>query len=190
MVVYHRPMTSSELNREAPSGTVDTAFVLKFEPLYVLTDLESEIFSEVGPKTKVRESFKRKHFLKVDEWKAIGVLSGLEELSSDDIDFVTGVALDEDTPNRFRLPLLQMLPGVGIPMASTLLTVVNPKKFSIMDSRALTVLHDFNLVSTDNPSHMDYQTYHKLMKSLAKGANCAPIDLYRALIAYSRQDRD
>ena len=65
MVVYHRPMTSSELNREAPSGTVDTAFVLKFEPLYVLTDLESEIFSEVGPKTKVRESFKRKHFLKV-----------------------------------------------------------------------------------------------------------------------------
>ena len=74
-------------------------------------------------------------------------------------------------------------------MASTLLTVVNPKKFSIMDSRALIVLHDYNLVPTDNPAQMDYQTYRKLMKSLAKGANCAPIDLYRALIAYSRQAR-
>ncbi|MGO1909897.1 MAG: hypothetical protein ACTH1C_13405, partial [Brevibacterium linens] len=61
---------SSELNRDAPSGTVDTAFVLKYEPHYVLTDLESEIFGDIGPKTKVRESYKRKHFLKVAEWKA------------------------------------------------------------------------------------------------------------------------
>ena len=96
MIAYHRFMNTSDLNREAPSGTVDTAFVLKFEPLYVLTDLESEIFSEIGPKTKVRESYKRKHFLKVAEWKAIGVLPGLEEISSEDIDFVTAVALDDD----------------------------------------------------------------------------------------------
>ncbi|UVI35390.1 hypothetical protein [Brevibacterium spongiae] len=183
-------MNSSKLNRDAPSGTIDTAFVLKYEPLYVVTDLESELFGEIGPKTKTRESYKRKHFLKVAEWKAIGVLPGLEEIDSDDIEFVTAVALDDDTPNHFRLPLLQMLPGVGTPMASTLLAVVNPKKFSIMDSRALGVLHDFNLVPTDNPTQMDYRTYRKLMKSLAKGANCAPIDLYRALIAYSRQDRD
>jgi hypothetical protein len=189
MFAYHRHMNSSELDRGATSGTIDTAFVLKFEPLYVLTDLESEIFSGIGPKTKVRESFKRKHLLKVAEWKAIGVLPSLEEIPSADIDFVTGVALDDGTPNRFRLPVLQMLPGVGVPMASTLLTIVNPKKFSIMDSRALTVLHEYALVPTDNPAQMDYQTYRKLIKSLAKGANCAPIDLYRALIAYSRQER-
>lgn len=183
-------MNSAKLNRTAASGTVDTAFVLKYEPLYVLTDVESELFSSIGPKVVTREAYKRKHFLKVAEWKAIGVLPRLESIPSGDIDFVTGVALDDETPNHLRLPLLQILPGVGIPMASTLLTVFNPKKFSIMDTRSLSVLHAFNLVSTDSPTAMDYQTYRKLMKSLAKGANCAPLDLYRALIAYSRTPQD
>ncbi|WP_210603181.1 hypothetical protein [Brevibacterium oceani] len=183
-------MNSAKLNRTAPSGTVDTAFVLKYEPLYVLTDVESDLFSSIGPKVVTRESYKRKHFLKVAEWKAVGVLPRLESIDSGDIDFVTGAALDDGTPNHLRLPLLQILPGVGVPLASTLLTVFNPKKFSIMDTRSLSVLYDYDLVPTDNPTSMDYQTYRKLMKSLAKGANCAPIDLYRALIAYSRQSED
>jgi hypothetical protein len=183
-------MESAKLTHTSPSGAVDTAFVLKYEPLYVLTDVESEIFDSVGPKVVTRESYKRKHFLKVAEWKAIGVMPRLETIDSDDIDFVTSVALDDKTPNHLRLQLLQILPGVGIPLASTLLTVFNPKKFSILDSRALSVLHAFGLVSADHPASMEYQTYRKLMKSLAKGANCAPLDLYRALIAYSRQPRD
>ncbi|WP_166973528.1 hypothetical protein [Brevibacterium atlanticum] len=183
-------MNSAKLNRTAPSGAIDTAFVLKYEPLYVLSDVEADLFSSIGPKVQTRESYKRKHFLKVAEWKAVGVLPRLESIDSADIDFVTGVALDDDTPNHLRMSLLQILPGVGVPLASTLLTVVNPKKFSIMDTRSLSVLHDHGLVPTDNPTAMDYQTYRKLMKSLAKGASCAPLDLYRALIAYSRGQQD
>ena len=172
------------------SGVIDTAFVLRFEPQYTVTDAEAEIFDSIGPKVVKRESFKRKHFLKVAEWKAIAAQATFEGLDSDDIEYVTSVALDEDTPNHLRLPLLKVLPGVGGPLASTLLTVFDPKKFSIMDSRATGVLHEFGLLASAHPNQTDYQTYRKLVKSLAKGANCAPLDLYRALIAFSRHPKD
>ncbi|VEW13872.1 Uncharacterised protein [Brevibacterium casei] len=180
-------MTSSQHPENASSGLIDTGFVLRFEPLYELSDLEAEIFDDIAPKVVRREGYKRKNFLKVVEWKAVAVLPTAQELSGDDIDYVTGVALDEDTPNHLRLPFLKVLPGVGNPLASALLTVFDPKKYSILDSRAVGVLHDHGLLETPNPSRVDYTAYRKLMKSLAKGANCAPLDLYRALIAYSRQ---
>lgn len=169
---------------------IDTAFVLRFEPQYTVTDAEAAIFDSIAPKVIKRESYKRKHFLKVAEWKSVASLSALELIDADDIDYVTAVALDEDTPNHLRLPFLKILPGVGGPLASTLLAVFNPLKFPILDARTVGVLHEFDLVDTTNPAQIDYQDYRKLVKSLAKGANCTPLDLYRALIAYSRQSSD
>ncbi|MFE2654928.1 hypothetical protein [Brevibacterium sp. NPDC059310] len=180
-------MTSSQLPDSPPSGLIDTAFVLRYEPQYELTELEAEIFDSIAPKVVRREGYKRKNFLKVVEWKAVAVLPMAEKLSGDDIDYVTAVALDEDTPNHLRLPFLKVLPGVGNPLASALLTVFDPKKYAILDARAVGVLHDHGLLESANPSHVDYTAYRKLVKSLAKGANCAPLDLYRALVAYSRQ---
>lgn len=179
-------MTSSE---NTSSGLIDTGFVLRYEPLYDLTDLEAEIFDSVAPKVVRREGYKRKNFLKVVEWKAVALLPRAERLAADDIDYITGVALDEDTPNHLRLPLLKVLPGVGNPLASALLTVFDPKKYAIIDARAVGVLHDHGLLESANPQNIDYGDYRKLVKSLAKGANCAPLDLYRALIAYSRQPK-
>lgn len=179
-------MTSSE---HTSSGLIDTGFVLRYEPLYDLTDLEAEIFDVIAPKVVRREGYKRKNFLKVVEWKAVAVLPQAERLDADDIDYITGVALDEDTPNHLRLPLLKVLPGVGNPLASALLTVFDPKKYAIIDARAVGVLHDHGLLESANPQQVDYSAYRKLVKSLAKGANCAPLDLYRALIAYSRQPK-
>lgn len=172
------------------SGVVDTAFVLRYEPQYTVTEAEAEIFDSIGPKVVKRESYKRKHFLKVAEWKAVAAQATFEGLDSDDIEYVTAVALDEDTPNRLRLPFLKVLPGVGGPLASTLLAAWDPKRYSIMDSRATGVLHEFGLLESANPNQTDYQSYRKLVRSLSKGANCAPMDLYRALIAYSRQPHD
>ena len=181
-------MTSTHDNHS--SGVIDTAFVLRFEPQYTVTEAEAEIFDSIGPKVVKRESYKRKHFLKVAEWKAVAAQATFEALDSDDIEYVSAVALDEDTPNHLRLPFLKVLPGVGGPLASTLLTVVNPKKYSIIDARSTGVLHEFGLLESPNPNHTDYQDYRKLVKSLAKGANCAPLDLYRALIAYSRRPKN
>lgn len=183
-------MSSSQLPAHTTSGLIDTAFVLRYEPLYTVSDLEAEIFDTIASKVVRRESFKRKHFLKVVEWKAVAVLPTAEAIDGDDIDYVTAVALDEDTPNHLRLPFLKVLPGVGSPLASALLTVADPRKFSIIDSRAVGVLHDHGLLESANPAQIDYTEYRKLMRSLAKGANCAPLDLYRALIAYSRRSRD
>ncbi|WP_309132325.1 hypothetical protein [Brevibacterium sp.] len=180
-------MTSTQTPDLTASGVIDAEFVRRFEPLYAVTDLESHLFETIGPKVVRREYYKRGAFLRVAEWKAVAVLPTLESLDSDDIEYVTAVALDEDTPNHLRVPFLRVLPGVGMPLGSTLLAVFNPKKFAIMDARAVGVLHEFALVDTSNLAHLEYSTYRRLMRSLAKGAHCGTLDLYRAVIAYSRQ---
>lgn len=182
-------MTATEIPDSTSSGLIDTAFVLHYEPLYTVTDLEAEIFDSIRKKVTGRAAYKRKTFLKVAEWKAVAALPTLETIDGDDIDYVTSVALADETPNHLRLPFLMVLPGVGVPLASTLLTVADPKKFAIMDARAVGALHDHGLVESPNPAKLSYLTYRKLMKSLAKGANCTTLDLYRALIAFSRQPR-
>ncbi len=105
-------MTSSRLPENTSSGLIDTGFVLRFEPLYDLSDLEAEIFDDIAPKVVRREGYKRKNFLKVVEWKAVAVPPTAEELSGDDIDYVTGVALDEDTPEP-SAPALPQGPARG-----------------------------------------------------------------------------
>ncbi|RBP65476.1 hypothetical protein DFO66_10459 [Brevibacterium sanguinis] len=182
-------MTSTQPPEQTTSGLIDAEFVRRFAPLYSVTELEAELFDSIGPKTARREYYKRKGFLRVAEWKAVAVLPTLESLDPDDIEYVTAVALDEDTPNRLRVPFLQVLPGVGVPLASTLLAVVDPKRFAIMDARAVGVLNEFALIDTSNPARLDYSTYRRLVRSLAKGAGCGALDLYRALIACSRQPR-
>lgn len=182
-------MTSTGSQAKAPSGNVETAFMLKFEPQYIVAEAGAEIVDGIGPTVVKCEASKRRTFLRVAEWKAVGALPTIEEIDSDDIEYVTAVALDEGIPNHLRLPFLQILPGVSRPLASTLLTVFNPRKFSILDSRSVGVLDEFDLIESDNPAPGDYQVYRKLMKSLATGTNCAPIDLHRALITDSRQPK-
>ncbi len=183
-------MTSPQLPELTTSGVIDAEFVRRFEPLYTVTDLEAELFDSIGPKVVKREYFKRRAFLRVAEWKSVAVLPTLESLEADDIEYVTAVALDEDTPNHLRVPFLQVLPGVGVPLSTTLLAVFSPRKFAIMDARAVGILNEFDLVGTSNPARLDYSTYRRLIRSLAKGADCSALDLYRALVAYSRQPRD
>lgn len=180
-------MSTSQQIGTAADSAIDTAFVLRHEPLYIVTETEDEIFHETAKKVIKREGYKRSTFLTVAKWKAIAALPTLESIRGNDIEYVTEVALSEDTPTRLRAPFLTVLPGVGVPLASTLLAVFDPVKYVIQDARAVGVLHEFGLVPSPNPARIEYPRYRKLVRSLAKGANCAPLDLYRALIAYSRQ---
>ena len=128
---------------------------------------------------------KRKGFLRVGQWKGLAVLNRLEHHAKHDIRFITSVALDDDTPDKFRIDILRTLDGVGVPLASSLLSAVYPKRFAIMDARAVGALHAAGHLDSDNPARIDYLDYISTLMTLADACGCAPVELYRALYAWS-----
>lgn len=128
---------------------------------------------------------KRKSFLRVGQWKGLAVLNLLEHHAKSDIRFITSIALDDDTPDRFRIDLLRTLDGVGVPLASSLLSAVYPERFAIMDARAVGALHAAGHLDSDNPARIDYLDYISTLMTLADACGCSPVELYRALYAWS-----
>lgn len=128
---------------------------------------------------------KRKGFLRVGQWKGLAVLNRLEHHAKHDIRFITSVALDDDTPDKFRIDILRTLDGVGVPLASSLLSAVYPERFAIMDARTVGALHAAGHLDSDNPARIDYLDYISTLMTLADACGCSPVELYRALYAWS-----
>lgn len=177
------PATSTGRGSAAP--VIDSSFVAEFAPRYEITGIEQRVLEKDGPKARKKGRMKRKGFLRVGQWKGLAVLNLLEHHAKHDIRFITSVALDDDTPDKFRIDILRTLDGVGVPLASSLLSAVYPKRFAIMDARAVGALHAAGHLDSDNPARIDYLDYISTLMTLAEACGCAPVELYRALYAWS-----
>ena len=177
------PATSTGRGSAAP--VIDSSFVAEFAPRYEITGIEQRVLEKDGPKARKKGRMKRKGFLRVGQWKGLAVLNLLEHHAKHDIRFITSVALDDDTPDKFRIDILRTLDGVGVPLASSLLSAVYPKRFAIMDARAVGALHAAGHLDSDNPARIDYLDYISTLMTLADACGCSPVELYRALYAWS-----
>lgn len=177
------PATSTGRGSAAP--VIDSSFVAEFAPRYEITGIEQRVLEKDGPKARKKGRMKRKGFLRVGQWKGLAVLNLLEHHAKHDIRFITSVALDDDTPDKFRIDILRTLDGVGVPLASSLLSAVYPERFAIMDARAVGALHAAGHLDSDNPARIDYLDYNSTLMTLADACGCAPVELYRALYAWS-----
>lgn len=193
-VAAEKPSSSTSASASAPATStgrgsaapvIDSAFVTEYAPRYEITGIEERVLGKDGPKARKKGRMKRKSFLRVGQWKGLAVLNLLEHHAKSDIRFITSVALDDDTPDRFRIDILRTLDGVGVPLASSLLSAVYPKRFAIMDARAVGALHAAGHLDSDNPARIDYLDYISTIMALAEACDCAPVDLYRALYAWS-----
>ncbi len=68
-----------------------------------------------------RGYYRRDEFLEVGDWKSPRSKTYLTRNSAEDIEDITRIALA--APERLKYRILDLLAGVGIPMASALLTV-------------------------------------------------------------------
>jgi hypothetical protein len=99
----------------------------------------------------------------------------------EDIEDVTRLALA--APERLRHRVLDLLGGVGVPVASALLTVCQPTRFTVIDYRAIETLQAHGELD-GWPSYPDYL---QVCRALADRVGTDLRTLDRALWQWSKE---
>ena len=168
---------------------ITSEFIARYAPRYVITELEERLLTKDAKKARKKERLKYKSLLRFAEWKAVAVLPILtsysDKTTQKDIEYLTFLALEEDTPDRWRIPILTIIDGVGKPFASAILSAVYPADFALMDARSVGVLFDAGLLESKNTARVAYEDYLGVVRMIASEANVSLHEVYRALYAYA-----
>ncbi len=161
-------------------------------PLYPGDDyIKDELFTVVGPRVRRRGYATVRDLVEMGRWKFRGLwpkkhIAELKTNNGQVIRTVTGIALT--LRDRQAIELLTVLNGVGVPMASTILTMVFPNKFAVIDVRAWAALYTLGLVRQDKRTFTaaDYALYMRIVRRLARKNHISPRQVDMALWAYDR----
>ncbi|MEU7754296.1 hypothetical protein [Micromonospora sp. NPDC049171] len=143
--------------------------------------MEREVLDEVGPAVAKRGYYNRGDLRKVALWKSPRSTGYIDRNGDSDIEDLTRIALA--APERLRHRLLCLLDGVGVPIASALLTACEPSVFTVIDYRAIDTLRAHGELS-QRPS---YTSYLQVCSELAKRLDTDLRTLDRALWQWSKE---
>jgi hypothetical protein len=125
------------------SPRLDRAFVVRWSRAYIEGQSEQEaategrLFAEIGAQARRRGYLTSDALLEIGEWKSHRARSKLRGNPPDLVETVTRQAFD--APDE-RLTVLTSLQGVGEPIASAILSVWDPSRYTIFDVRAVATL--------------------------------------------------
>jgi thermostable 8-oxoguanine DNA glycosylase len=152
-----------------------------------LADLEKYLFSTVGPtfaKSGVMSDF---DFFAIVTWKSnrskTKVRKGLNRSAEEVMR-----AVHTKTDDRGRLEKLIEIGGIGIPIASAVLTVCYPDRFTVLDYRAWETLRELGRVTAVRmPTRPEgyFDTYLKACQALAHENSMTLRELDHALWGWS-----
>lgn len=142
--------------------TITARFVDHWAGQYPV-DADREILEVVGPRVVERGAFDRTDVLIVGRWKSVRSTGYLARNSDDFIEQVTSTALT--APDDIKHLVLTLLDGVGVPMAGAMLTACFPRRFTVIDVRAVATLRAVGLVAPD--VWPDYVGYVSTCQSVA-----------------------
>jgi hypothetical protein len=150
---------------------------------------ELRLFREIGPRVRQRGSFTRAEFLEVAEWKSHRTRALLRRNRTSTIQGVTARALGNTDE---RLSILTALAGVSDPVASTLLAVWDPDRYTVYDWRAVGTLRlagELPAAGKYPPVGLYIDVCRQLVERLRLGPDLAPHlrSLDRALWKFSQQ---
>jgi len=157
-------------------------------------DLEetNNIIQENEKLKKLREPFylNKQEFKKILLWKLRTQHERqrkYREINTDAIiQKITRTAFEIDHPNwryktELKLNILTVLRGVGIPVASAILALCNPKKYAVIDFRAFRQLSGKTKRAFSN---RDYIEYLKKIRDIAKKYEVTPQQVDHAIWQY------
>ena len=119
------------------------------------------------------------------EWKSARIAGLIEKNSATDVAKSLRFATNKGTSERSAMDTLCRLKGVGIPVASAILTMVYPEKYTIIDFRALEAL---GIKRGDSEETLYY--YVEYLETCRRIANDCKVDLRtldRALWQWSKE---
>ena len=176
---------------DVPDLRINRTFVRRWSELYTSSqspterDAEATLFDQIGPAVRSRGFYARDEFLAVVRWKNSRGTGYASRNDADAIEEITRTALS--APQRFQLRYLDLLEGVGVPVASALLTVWDPDGYTVVDWRAVEVLRAGGALPA-GPGVPDYWDYLSVCVTIARRLDVSLRQLDRSLWKYSQQE--
>jgi hypothetical protein len=127
--------------------------------------------------------YSRENLKTIVKWKSPRPAALIEENTENDIVVALRFASARATPEALAVAVLTGLRGVGIPMASAILTAINPERYTVLDFRALESLGIKNW--PDNFAF--YVAYLKACRELAASHGKSLRTFDRALWQWSKE---
>src|SRR5574341_1197906 len=133
--------------------------------------------------------FIRSEFLQMCEWKSPRARRHFRLNTEVDVKRVSTQVFQSQDERR-RIDLLNSLVGVGIPMASAILTLTDPKRYGVIDVRTWTLLYEYGEVHQNSSgrslSPKNWLDYLRIIRNFAQDFNVTPRDIDRTLFLYGR----
>ncbi|MBS3084710.1 hypothetical protein J4411_02245 [Candidatus Pacearchaeota archaeon] len=132
----------------------------------------------------------KEQFYKVAMWKTPKPKNHYLSNSNEKIKEVSKSVLSSNSDEE-KINLLTQLKGVSIPVASSLLTIINPKKYGIIDIRVWQILYLYSEVKNKPAGQgfnlKDYLVYLSILRKYAQLFNRNVRDIERNLFFYHKK---
>lgn len=133
---------------------------------------------------KRRGYLKKSELIEVCRWKSARAIRRVQANSENRVTGVTRGVFNTRIERR-KISLLTSLSGVGLPMASSILTLTDPKNYGVIDIRAWQLLYKMGIVKTNprgtNFNFNEWYRYLKIIRYFARKFKVKARDIERTL---------
>jgi len=175
---------------------IDDDFIVKWHHIYDERDEEEyeEIKNLVKEDIRKIGSISESTFIKLYKWKTRG--RSFHNINLKDYEEIYGenIKIALELPKNKKIYMLYGLPGVGIPVGSTILHFFYPNEFPIIDERTIKVLQHYEYLNKEKSiyklrdSPEPYNTYRSMILKIQRDCkemwNLRQID--RALFTFEK----
>ena len=164
---------------------IDDNFIKEWHPKYDKPKIGGDyaeyenLIEEVS-----RGTISKPIFIHILDWKTPRV-KGIIRLDNYD-DYAEGIKRALQAPEERKLPILDDLYGIGVPVASTILHFIYPSIFPIMDIRVAEVLYYSGYLTAKSRTQNNYVKFRRVILNVARQSKGTLREIDRALFAYHK----
>ncbi len=139
------------------------------------TEVGDDWVFEIGEKVRARGYLIKDEFLSIVRWKSPRPIGFAMKNSEEKIKQVTGAAFKLNS-EELKIEKLLELEGVGVPMASSILTIIYPEKYAVIDIRAWATLVELGIFNSKKNyfNTQDWLDYLGVMRKKAEECGVTP----------------
>lgn len=153
-------------------------FPVFFDDEGVVHKEKSPYFETMSEVLQKRGYLLKREFVSIGKWKTMRQSSRYEQNISEEVQKLTREAIN--APEEEKIRILRELKGVGLPVASAILTVIYPKKYCVIDYRTWRAfLWLKTLAEHVQFIFASYREYSDFLDLIRKGSN---VSVYRAFL--------
>lgn len=168
---------------------IDSTFISTWHPKYDESENDEPeyrtLVAQIGNELKQRGSLSKETFIRVLDWKSPRV-KGIARLNEFPV-YEKGMADAVRAQKDQKLGVLCQLHGIGAPVGSTLLHLMYPNEFPIIDIRTVETLHYAGLLKSQSTDLTRYPAFAaEILKIASENPAFSLREIDRALFAYHK----